>query len=198
MLITFGSGSSKYSSKTPSTFNFTTTTTHRQNFNSKIEDYQFGFVNAVPDYSGYWHKEAKDHTENDNDGYMYLVNIGAKDVSLFNFTVNNLCVGLQYEFFAYLANVDRKDKHLIKTDVRFEVRAANAGYQSLAKCSTGDIPAYDTMTWTKFGLSFTALHSSTILLIISNLKGGNGNNIAIDDIELRVCSNTHSSICHPG
>jgi hypothetical protein len=34
--------------------------------------------------------------------------------------------------------------------------------------------------------------------MVSNVKGGDGNDIAIDDIELRVCSTVYSNFCPSG
>ncbi len=196
LLITFGSGLSPYSSERPATFNFTTT--HYQCSRSQIVNNQFGFVNAVPDYSGYWHTGAKDHTENDTGGYMYLVNVGTKDEPLFNFIANNLCIGLQYEFSAYLANVENPRPSRTNPNIRFEVRPTTTN-KAFAQCSTGNIPLKSQMTWSKHGLSFVASNSSINLLMFSNVESrDNGNNVAIDDIELRVCSVTHSGICPPG
>jgi hypothetical protein len=197
-LITFDSGSAQYSNKTPAAFNFTTT--HNQSFGPRIEDYHFGFVNAVPNFVGYWHNGAEDHTENDTDGYMYLVNVGTQNEPLFNFTANNLCIGLQYEFSAYLANFEIFILFPTRTNlnIRFEVRTATTN-KALAQNSTGNISRNNPMTWSKHGLSFVASNSSINLLMFSNVESrDNGNNVAIDDIELRVCSVTHSGICPPG
>jgi hypothetical protein len=195
-LITFGFGSAQYSTNTPATFNFTTT--HEQNFGSRIENDHFGFVNAVPDYLGNWHTGAKDHTENDTGGYMYLVNVGTQYYPFFRFRADNLCIGQRYEFSAYLANVVKPNPSVTNPNIRFEVRTATTN-DVLVQNSTGDIPLNSQMTWSKHGLSFVASNSSIDLLMLSNVGATiHGNNIAIDDIELRVCSVTHSGICPPG
>jgi hypothetical protein len=196
LLITFGFGLAQYSTNTPASFNFTTT--HKQNFGSTIVDYQFGFVNAVPDFAGYWHTGAKDNTANDTDGYMYLVNVGTKNEPLFHFRADNLCIEQRYEFSAYLANVQVPNPPGTNPNIRFEVRTATTN-GALAQNSTRDIFSYNPMTWFKYGLSFVASNSSIDLLMFSNVESSSfGNNIAIDDIELRICSTTHSGICPPG
>ncbi len=207
--ITFGSNSGQYSSEKPSSFGFSTS--HQQQFASPIDEGMFGFVNLVPEkkhesFGNIWLNGEKnkewDHTENDTGGYMYIVNVAGGNSKLFRSTVNYLCIGLRYEFSAHLANVLVKkwvdQGYLLKPNLRFEVRAATNENQLLAQFSTGDIPEYDEMTWSKHGLSFTASSTSVVLLMISNAGGGDGNDLAIDDIELRVFPTNHSGFCPPG
>jgi len=200
MLITFGSGLDQYSKETPSSFNFTTT--HQQTFQSSINDGMFGFVHTVPDYFSQWHTGASDHTTKDQRGYMFLVNVAdGRDSKLFTSTVNGLCIGLRYEFSAFLANVVVESlltMGLSQPNVRFEVRASTAQNDSLVEPITGEISQYSKMTWTKYGVSFNASSSSVTLLMISHVPGGLGYSIAIDDIELRVCSTVYSGFCPPG
>jgi hypothetical protein len=133
---------------------------------------------------------------------MFLVGVGyEKDSELFNSTVNSLCIGLRYEFSAFLANVVVESLLTMlfgKPNVRFEVRASTAQNHLLVKLITGEISRYSNMTWAKYGVAFNASSSSVTLLMISHVPGGLGNSIAIDDIELRVCSTGHSGFCPPG
>ncbi|CAF1362179.1 unnamed protein product [Adineta steineri] len=191
-LITFDSGADLYSNNTYDSFNFTTD--HEQVFNSTINDGEFGFVNKVPPPHGSWHQGELDYTENDTDGYMFFVNVAHKrDAIIFNSTINGLCTGLRYEFTAYLANVLKPSANQLKPNVRFEVRAASPQGDILENSMTCDIPTENNMTWRKYGVLFTALDSSVVLLIISNVENTNGgNDLAIDNIELRDCPNNHS------
>ena len=194
--ITFDSGPDQYSNRTPSDFHFTTTLRQTQALPEK--EGQFSFLNVIPENNDNWHAGGLDHTADDKEGYMYLINIGGGRSELFESTVNNLSVGSRYEFSAYLANIYKK-KLISFNDlstIRFEVRSAMAPNQILAKLNIDDIPVYDQLTWSKYGLSFVASTSSVILFMTLNFGNifGNifGNDIAIDDIELRVCSNNHS------
>jgi hypothetical protein len=198
LLITFGSGSDQYSRKTPSDFNFSTT--HQQTFQTPINSGSFGLVNSVVDHEGRWHNGSPDHTENDVGGYMYLVNVAGERRLLFNATVNYLCIGQRYEFSAYLANIRRKNTGAdpIKPNMLFQVRTATERYDLVAQSTTGNISESDSMIWSTYGLSFIASSSSVLVSIIPSVWGQSGNDIAIDDIEIRVCSTTHSGFCPPG
>ncbi|CAF1317616.1 unnamed protein product [Adineta steineri] len=196
-LITFGSSTNNYSNSTPSSFNFTTS--HIQVINTAIQDGYFGFVNAVPNHHKVWQIGKLDYATNEKNGYMFLVNVAKeKNTVIFNSTINDLCIGLRYEFSAYLANVDIPPTgSRQKPNVRFEVRAATFQVGILKNSSTGNIPAEDYMPWRKYGVTFIASNNSVVLLIISNVASSSagGNDLAIDNIELRGCSNNYSRLC---
>ncbi|CAF4884147.1 unnamed protein product [Rotaria socialis] len=185
-LITFENGSDTFSNKTPADYNFTTS--HNQSFTFDVNDGMFAFVNEVPDPFNIWHGNASDYTTNDNDGYMFLVNVQRIDPQIFNYKIDDLHIGRLYEFSAYVANVVRKEKCLSKPNIRFEVRAINESGNVIAKKGTGDVPACYNMSWSKYGIPFETTHSSVVLLMISNDVESDGNDVAIDDIELRVYS----------
>ncbi|CAF1199503.1 unnamed protein product [Rotaria sordida] len=192
LLVTFGNGLSKYSQVTPDRFNFTTT--YKQQFQPTTYDGSFSFINRVPnDFNNDWHTDATDHT-GDPGGYMFLINADEQPGQFYNGAVNNLCIGLRYEFSVYLANI-MKLTGRIKPSVRFEVRSPSLGNRLLAQLSSGDVPEDTTLTWRKYGLSFIAPSSTVVLLMISDAPGGGGNDLAIDDIALTVCSHKGSGFC---
>ncbi|CAM2726869.1 unnamed protein product [Rotaria socialis] len=196
--ITFGSGSDRFYSKTASDFNFKTDLKKESWSNFKPGAY--AFVNSVPSsLTVLWHDAAKDHTTNDTDGYMYLAGVGNVNDMIFNYNITNLCVGVDYEYSAYLTNVMRDIRWVSVTEpnIRFEVRAVHKKGDLIAQKSTGDIPVYQHMTWSKHGLSFVATSSSVVLLMISNVGGHPGNDLAIDDIQLRVSSANQTGFCYP-
>ncbi len=198
ILITFDSGSNAYSNRIPSYFYFTTT--HKQQFTSNISDGKFVFVNVIPENHTSWHGGALDHTLKDTGGYMYLVNMIENGSQIFNSIVNDLCIGLRYEFSAYMANIVQKKipPFNSKPNIRLELRTTTAEKQLLAQLTTGEISEYDNMSWSKYGLSFIASTTSVVLLMISNVGGNSGNEVAIDDIELRLCSSAHFDFQLPG
>ena len=197
LLITFCSGRSDYSTKKPASFNFTTA--HMPKFGHAISDGHFALANGIPGPYRAWHHRQLDHTPNDTGGYMFILNVAKeKNSELFKSTVNGLHIGQCYEFSAYLANIVKKGYDRSKPNVRFEVRTSTVPKDILAQTITGDIPDYDKMTWSKYGLSFIASSSSIVLLMLSNKKGSRGNDLAIDDIELRVCSTIQSDFYPSG
>jgi hypothetical protein len=75
----------------------------------------------------------------------------------------------------------------IEPNILFEVRTPQPENRLLAQTSSGNISSTQQLTWSKYGLSFTATTTSVTLLMISNAPGGYGNDLVIDDITFRVC-----------
>ena len=194
-VITFDAGPEHISNKSPLDFGFDTDLPPA--FESPTKFQTFGIYNKVPN-SNDWHKNALDHTENDTYGYMYLVDFNETNTILFNFTVNDLCAGLNYEFSVYLANVQHADRKTNEPKVRFKVQTTADEFQVLSKFDTNEINAKGNMTWIKYGLSFIATNESIDLLMISDSRGNSGNDLAIDDISLRVCYSGHISYSSKG
>ncbi|CAF1129874.1 unnamed protein product [Adineta steineri] len=142
LLITFGNGTKRFSTKGPHDFNFVTG--HDQSWGPGLRENQFAFVNKVPDNKGDWHNGIFDHTENDTNGYVFLIDVNERPgIILFQSTVTRLCVDHYYGFSAYLASVNKKDTSPIKSNVQFKVRASPGNpNRFLAEKSTGDIPQY--------------------------------------------------------
>ncbi|CAF1240953.1 unnamed protein product [Adineta steineri] len=194
LLITFGNGTENFSTKTPPDFNFSTN--HKPGKPSRIDAGEFGFMNKVPQGNDDWHVGTPDHTENDDGGYMFLIDINEnRGAILFQYNVSGLCAGQLYEFSAYLANVKRKDPSALDPNVRFQVQVPVNNNDSLAQKDTSNISQCDQLIWLKHCLSFNASNSTVVLLMTSNVHGGRGNNIAIDDIELRLCPNEGCAPC---
>ena len=191
LLITFGNGSAQYSTATPANFSFHTT--YEQRFAPTTNDGNFSFVNAIPnDFNNAWHTNATDHT-GDSGGYMFLVNADYKPGQFYNGRVDDLCVGLRYELSVYLANIC-KPANKTNPNVLFEVRSTQNN-TLLAQLSSGNVTEDSSLTWRKYGFSFIALESSVNLLMNSNARGGFGNDLVIDDIELRVCAHGGTGLC---
>lgn len=181
-----------YSNKTTRDFNFSTD--YQQVSPSGIEAAKFCFVKEIPSRSAAWHAGTKDHTNNDANGYMYFLDVGPIGSQIFNMTIDQLCTGIQYEFSAYFANVVQSQHISSDPNIRFQVRTASFGNHLLAQRDTGPISKHNNMAWKKYGLSFIAYSSSVVLLMISNEGAPNGNDVAIDDLELRTYFQSKTSL----
>ena len=198
-LITFGSGSDRYSTKSPSYFNFTAN--YKQSSSLKISVGEFDFVSAAPSFNMLWHSGVLDHTSNDRDGYVYVIDIDNEKPVIFQTVVHNLTQGVLYNFSSYLANVSKKNSWPLSAGalpkIRFEARPAATLDELIEQSITDFIPESDTMNWLKHDLLFVAKTKSVMLLMRSCVEETFGNDIAIDDIELRVCANDISQQNYP-
>ena len=100
-------------------------------------------------------------------------------------TVNNLCPNTTYQFSAWIMNVLSVSG--IEPNITFSIEDANG--DTLGKYLTGNIPTTQSPEWKQYGLYFTTpAHNAAITLhITNNAPGGNGNDLALDDITFRPC-----------
>lgn len=195
LYITFGSGGALCSKQTFSDFNFTTS--YPQIFKPKLRDAQFVFIREVPATYASWHKGSLDHTLGEPNGYMYALCLHPAMKTVFNSTVHNLCLQRCYQFSAYLTNFGKRHRFQ-EPDLRFEVRDARNLSCLIASRMTGRLLEHHVMTWSHVSLSFVASTDSVILLILADVNSTSGNDIAIDDIELRMNLTADASTCASG
>jgi uncharacterized repeat protein (TIGR01451 family)/fimbrial isopeptide formation D2 family protein/LPXTG-motif cell wall-anchored protein len=122
----------------------------------------------------------EDHTPDDTDGRMMVVNAAEDPGLFFQRTFTGLSTGATYDFSAWLANVlsNEPQDH---PNVTFRVVDPATGNQ-LAQVTTGDVPSSPVITWQRFALQFTATQSTVRLELVNNTPHTSGNDLAIDDI----------------
>ena len=117
----------------------------------------------------------------DPNGYMLVVNASFNPGLFYEQTVTDLCPNTQYEFSADIINVIRTPTtdHILPN-----VDFALNGQVIL---STGNIPQSE--EWNRYSyLFFTGENETELTLsLINNAPGGNGNDLALDNISFRTC-----------
>ncbi len=135
---------------------------------------------------GNWH-QIRNHTPNDPDGYMMIVN--ANDVPGVFYEAEvpvDLCPNTTYEFAAWVINLLTYSGK--KPNLTFSILSLNN--QPLATpYNTGDITEGSATDWKQYGFLFstTGNVNRVKIRITNNGPGGNGNDIALDDITFRAC-----------
>jgi hypothetical protein len=184
--VDFGSGSNPGSPLSPSITTYTFTTT------SCPDDGSYTVVSSTSGcFANSWHNVPEDHTPNDINGYMMLVNASFTPGVFYLDTVRNLCANTTYEF----ACVDNEcsiayfmqplTPYIPKLVFNIETITGTI----LGSYSTGDINSNGTPTWIQHGLFFkTPANTNSVVIRLSNTApGGCGNDIALDDITFRPC-----------
>ena len=185
--ITFDTGASPCSTLTPAYFGFSTTYIQAVDCHA-TEDGYFSFLKTIPEKSGTWHTGAVDHASDGKaHGYMMFLNINLAGGEFFRANLSGLVIGHPYYFSAYFANVLRTGTSAISPDVIFQVRATDNTNILLGEARTGPIAATETMVWHRHGVRFLDHSNAVTVLMLSNVAGGGGNDLAIDDIEIRGC-----------
>lgn len=178
--IDFGRGSSAFGPALPSgtnNYNFVTGTPNDGDYT--ISQNTFGMHS-----SGNGWFQINNHTPNDANGYMMVVNASNNPGLFYQTTITGLCPGTTYEFAAWIINILNYSG--IKPNVTFQIETT--GGIVLKRYDTGDILESTTATWKKYATIFTTSSNADIVLkIINNGPGGNGNDLALDDITFRAC-----------
>lgn len=183
--IDFGTGSAAYSFTAPG---------YRLTTGSCPNDGEYSITTFQSSCGRQWHSVPADHT---GGGAFMMVNASNNPGDFYLQTVNNLCPNTTYEFSCWVLNVVNNPA-LIKPNLTFKVETT--GGSILNQYSTGDIGVAPQATWQQVGFFFTtgSSSSSVVLRITNNSPGGNGNDLALDDITFRPCGPTIRSVAPPG
>ena len=153
-----------------------------------------------------WHIQ-DDHTHPGDytRGYFMEIDGRSDNAAFYQTTIDHLCEGIELTFSAYVANVMTWGMYIGRPGVyaypRLNFVLTNPQDNSeLATYDTGDIPfdsAFigDNMCWQQsvqwrlVGMNFTVPVGveSIQLSIYNNVSNSNGNDFAIDDIEIHLC-----------
>ncbi len=117
---------------------------------------------------------------NDPNGYMMVINASFSPGIFYENTIDNLCEGTLYQFSADAINLLLPSITGISPNIEFLING-------VVQYSTGAIP--NDGQWNTYGFTFTTDPGTTSLdlAIRNSAPGGNGNDIAIDNIEFRTC-----------
>ena len=123
--------------------------------------------------------QPQDNSDDPN-GYMLVVNASIAAGLFYEQQIDGLCENTLYEFSADIINLLNTTNPNIKPNVSFLID----GTESF---STGDIP--ENGTWNTYGFTFTTTpgQTSVVLALQNNAPGGQGNDLAIDNIAFRAC-----------
>jgi hypothetical protein len=168
------------------TYDFSTT--------DKLKANQYALVKQViTDDSYEWQKNFSDHTYPDdkNRGYMFLVDASTDARKFYDTKITGLCDNIDRLYFsAWVANVIPVNNKTAPDDpiLRFELLDDNDNI--ICTYVTSKIPrdAKNSVKWRNYGFVFDPKgYRSLKLKIYNNMNGTNGNDFALDDIEIRLC-----------
>ncbi|MCU0350644.1 MAG: hypothetical protein MUF43_07425, partial [Flavobacterium sp.] len=150
----------------------------------------FHRTNLIPNSNNWMF--SLDHTPDDQpdgfNGKCLIVNASTTPGIFYTRTVTGLCSNTTFEFSAWVLNILNATTGGLPINVTFEIWDATDTVL-LKTGSTGNIPNTFSPVWNQYGMVFTmpAGQTSVILKMRNNGVGGNGNDLAIDDIMFRAC-----------
>ncbi|TKK68299.1 gliding motility-associated C-terminal domain-containing protein [Ilyomonas limi] len=157
------------------------------------DDGEYTIASAVPQChaaDNSWHPLREDHTPNDINGMMMIINASQDPGDFYVDTVRGLCSNTTYEFASWIMNILATGSFCYANgtipNITFSIE--NTDGSLIAKYNTGDIKATAFAQWQQFGFFFTNSNNSDIVLrLTNNGPGGCGNDLALDDITFRPC-----------
>lgn len=130
-----------------------------------------------------WH-QITNHTPNDPNGYMMIVNASIDPGIIYQTSLPALCPGTTYEFSGWIINLLNYSGK--KPNISFQIETKLG--KVLKEYATGEIPDGPTPEWIKYSTIFKVEDETELILKIVNLgMGGSGNDVAFDDIAFRPC-----------
>lgn len=157
-------------------------------------------TNLIPNSQNWLYSldHTPDNEPNGLNGKCLIVNASNSPGQFYKRTVTGLCSNTRFEFSAWVLNILNATTNGLPINVTFEIWDATDTVL-LQSGTTGNIPNTFSPVWNQFGLVFTmpAGQTSVILKMRNNGVGGNGNDLAIDDIMFRACGE-FSSITNIG
>ena len=137
---------------------------------------------AFPDFNTWQAIKFYDHTSNNGSGRMLAVNAAYDQNEFFRRRFTNVIPGATYNFSAWIANLTPTAP--IKPNVTFQV-VDPSNNSVMASSTTGNLTGTTTQ-WAQYSLSFMATDTTIDLMLVNNNIGGNGNDLAIDDISFSL------------
>jgi hypothetical protein len=159
-----------------------------------LQTNQYALVKYINPNTGYkWQKNFSDHTHlNDkNRGYMFLVDADTNPGLFYQTRITGLCDNFEQLYFsAWVVNVLPTNNHVATDDpmLRFELLDTNQNIISTYVTSPIDRTDENQAAWLNYGFPFNPKgYSELTLRIYNNASGNNGNDFALDDIEIYLC-----------
>ena len=153
--------------------------------NSCPNDGQYTIINNTTNcFQGTWLIDLHDHTGDPN-GYFMLINASYNPSDFYVETISGLCGGTTYQFAAWVMNVGVINDQ-IRPNITFRIEKTDGTV--LQSFDSGNIPLASSNSWAQYACYFDTPPgvSSVVLRMVNNAPGGNGNDLALDDITFRA------------
>ncbi|WDF55488.1 gliding motility-associated C-terminal domain-containing protein [Mucilaginibacter sp. KACC 22063] len=158
--------------------------------NCNVQDSYYTITNRIDNSCIRTWFTATDRT-GDANGYFMLINASYAPSVFYTKRVSGglLCASTMYEFKAYIMNILSKtfSNGAIEPNITLSIEKTDGTI--LASVNTGSIPSEDLPTWNPYSVMFQspADGSDVIIKMTNNAAGGNGNDLALDDITFSPC-----------
>jgi len=153
-------------------------------------DGHYSYVSSTSDcFGGDWFTLYEDHTPNDNDGNMMLVNASETGGIFFTDTINGLAANATYEFAAWMMNICKLRGGCAPLPPSITILITSPSGRKVGLYEIGQLVQREEPLWKKYVGFFNTGANETMLFLTlqDNTIGGCGNDFALDDITISEC-----------
>ena len=144
------------------------------------QDGYYSVVGSTTDFAWWSTPSTFDHTSNDGTGRMMAINASYDQGVFFRRKFTSLVPGKSYKFSAWLMSMSND---AIKPNATFQVIDPATGVV-LNQVSTSNITTHH--VWNEYSMNFVPTSTELDLVLLNNAPGGDGNDIALDDIRFEM------------
>ncbi len=137
-----------------------------------------------------WHSVPEDHTPGDVRGNMMIVNGSDRAGAFYEHPLAGLCSGTAYEFSVWGMNLLKPGICTAPLLPDLTISIETESGRVIQSIPIGTIPLSATPVWRRYATVFTAPEVTdgvVVRLINRQGDGGCGNDLALDDIQLKQC-----------
>lgn len=158
------------------------TSYHYYDVASSAPDGTYALVTNGTDFAGWASGLTEDHTIDAGGalGYMYAVNAGFDKGEFFRRRFTGLIIGAKYKFSTWVSSLSNAS---IQPNISLKVY--NAADKNLIISNNSGL-IYPAFQWKEYKLEFIATSTSIDLVLDNNNVGGDGNDLALDDISFKL------------
>lgn len=155
---------------------------------------QYGLMKNPKDADpngAFWNTSFTDHT-GDTNGYFYYCDAQNELKVFYSQKIDGLCSDIEYELSAWFANTNVEGWAGVDPNIKLIIGFTDSNDQnvgSIVQSDTGPIYNVGYYRWTRKALVFTVPPGAENIyfMLKNNISGTDGNDLAIDDIEVRPC-----------
>ncbi len=153
-------------------------------------DGQYSFASRTEGcFGNNWNILAEDHTPNDINGRMMVINASEEPGTFFLNYISGLKQGATYEFSAWLMNICWGNNGCTPTSPQIII-SLSSGTNLIASFETGALPPSHEVKWKRYYGMFTVPPGAIVVAIkMDNIvEGGCGSDFVVDDILIKECT----------
>ena len=154
------------------------------------DDGNYTFTNELTNcFSDHWFDMPLDHTPNDVQGQMMVINAAENPSTFFSVSLGGLKANTTYEVSVWFNNIAKLDYECTNNLPSILISIFGKNSSQILKAATGDIPQSNISLWRRYAATFTTPSDVSLLTLNMNnlVSGGCGNDFAMDDINFREC-----------